>query len=145
MKQYKIALVIGRFQPFHPGHLFLIKQALEIADSVIIGIGSSNLSNTDNPYSVQEREEMIRAALKQAKLTKYITKIVPIPDLPDDIEWVEAAMRLTGPVDIVLGNNDWVNDQYKIKGIPTLHIPFYKRHIYEGKRIREIMRKSGKL
>lgn len=40
------ALIIGRFQPFHKGHLSVIKMVAEKSDSIIIGIGSAQLSHT---------------------------------------------------------------------------------------------------
>jgi len=40
------ALIIGRFQPFHLGHLLLIKEAAKEADIIVIGIGSSQESRT---------------------------------------------------------------------------------------------------
>ena len=58
----KKALFIGRFQPFHQGHLDAIKQISE--DEIIIGIGSSQYSKTDdNPYSFEERQKMIEKTL----------------------------------------------------------------------------------
>jgi len=54
-----IALFIGRFQPFHSGHLDAIKQISE--EEIIIGIGSSQYSKTEeNPYSFEERKKMIK-------------------------------------------------------------------------------------
>ena len=50
------ALFIGRFQPFHSGHVDAIKQISE--KEIIIGIGSSQYSGTDdNPYSFEERKK----------------------------------------------------------------------------------------
>jgi nicotinamide-nucleotide adenylyltransferase len=37
-------LLIGRFQPFHIGHLKAIEQATSENDEVIIGIGSAQYS-----------------------------------------------------------------------------------------------------
>jgi len=44
-KKSKIALFIGKFQPFHKGHLFALRQVLKKFDKVIIGIGSINVLN----------------------------------------------------------------------------------------------------
>ena len=54
------ALFIGRFQPFHKGHLKIIQQASETYDQILVGIGSSQYSHTvDNPFTAEERTEMI--------------------------------------------------------------------------------------
>ena len=61
-KQYDALVYIGRFQPFHLGHKSIIDRALELADRVIIVIGSSNSSrSTRNPFTHQDRVAMIRA------------------------------------------------------------------------------------
>lgn len=60
MKEYKHAIYIGRFQPFHNGHLQAIKSALEIAEEVILVIGSNKAScNIKNPLTYEERVAMI--------------------------------------------------------------------------------------
>jgi len=81
-------LFIGRFQPFHLGHLQDIKNALKDVDELVIGIGSSNEKHTKyNPFSVKERIEMIDLVLPANEISKYT--IFPIPDLHDDKKWVE--------------------------------------------------------
>lgn len=60
--KYDYAIVIGRFQPIHLGHVRLIKNALEMADEVIVCIGSANAPRTPrNPFSYEERQKLIRA------------------------------------------------------------------------------------
>lgn len=61
---YTAAVFIGRFQPFHLTHLDVVEAGLDIAEKVIIVIGSSNASSsTKNPFSASEREAMIRGCL----------------------------------------------------------------------------------
>jgi len=51
----KTGLIIGRFQPFHNGHLYAIKNALKKVDELVIAIGSSQYVNTeDNPFSFEK-------------------------------------------------------------------------------------------
>ena len=54
----RIALIVGRFQPFHKGHLFLIKKALEKANKTIIGIGSSNIIDENNPIDLRREKKL---------------------------------------------------------------------------------------
>jgi bifunctional NMN adenylyltransferase/nudix hydrolase len=64
MKSFEYCVFIGRFQPFHHGHYELLKDALSRAEKVLIVIGSYRKApDIDNPFSADEREEMIRAAL----------------------------------------------------------------------------------
>ena len=60
VKLEKRGLFLGRFQPFHLGHLDVIKQALKMVDELVIVIGSAQYSHTfENPFTDSEREEMI--------------------------------------------------------------------------------------
>ena len=55
-----IGFLIGRFQPFHLGHLEAIKFALSKVEYLHIGIGSSNKSHeARNPFTADERKQMI--------------------------------------------------------------------------------------
>lgn len=64
MREYEYAVFIGRFQPFHNGHLEIIREALKKAQNVIVAIGSSRAPRTiKNPWTFDERAEMILDAL----------------------------------------------------------------------------------
>ena len=68
----KRGLFIGRFQPFHLGHLQDIINALKEVDELVIGIGSSNEKHTKyNPFSVEERIEMIDLVLPNNNIRNY--------------------------------------------------------------------------
>lgn len=62
-RDYSCAVLIGRFQPFHNKHLELVEQGLEIADKVLILVGSAHAARTPkNPFTFEERRNMIWAA-----------------------------------------------------------------------------------
>ena len=62
--QMKKGLILGRFQPFHLGHLNVINEVIKEGLLPIIGIGSSQEGNTvNNPFTSKERIEMIRAIM----------------------------------------------------------------------------------
>ena len=71
MKKYKIALIVGRFQPFHNGHLFLFKKALSMADKIIFGIGSASIYDENNPLSYEQRKQMINTVVKKFLLLEW--------------------------------------------------------------------------
>ena len=57
----KKGLVLGRFQPFHLGHLNLIQTVLNDKKEPLICIGSAQYAHTkDNPFTVKERKDMIQ-------------------------------------------------------------------------------------
>lgn len=64
MKSFEYCVCIGRFQPFHHGHHELVKEALSHAENVLLIIGSANKApNIVNPWSAEQRQEMILSAL----------------------------------------------------------------------------------
>jgi bifunctional NMN adenylyltransferase/nudix hydrolase len=64
-KVYGLAVFIGRFQPFHLGHESIIKHGLEVADSVLVLVGSSDSPRCHrNPFLLWERSSMILDVFK---------------------------------------------------------------------------------
>jgi len=125
----KRGLFIGRFQPFHLGHLHIIKFALKEVKELIIGIGSSQKENTnDNPFTVKERIEMIDSALPANEISNYT--LYPIPDYPSDNKWTEEVETLIPNFDIVYMSDKntfgekWIErcfkENYMIKKIKAL-------------------------
>ena len=112
------ALFIGRFQPIHSCNLDAIKQISE--KEIIIGIGSSQYSGTDdNPYSFEERKEMIEQALTGLDLNY---KIIAVPDIHNAKNWVAHVEKIVGRFNIVYTGNDLVRrlfeeKKYKVKSI----------------------------
>lgn len=78
------ALFIGRFQPFHNGHLTVIKKILEHHQHIIIVIGSAQYSHEKhNPFTAQQRTQMIQTALKSEGITPDKFTIIPVKDTHD--------------------------------------------------------------
>lgn len=62
-KEFQLAVVIGRFQPFHNLHKQLIDHALGLADKVIVVLGSHRTApDIKNPFSAAQREAMIQTS-----------------------------------------------------------------------------------
>ena len=145
MKKYKVALFIGRFQPFHKGHLYSLEKCLEIAESVIVGVGSSQDSGTENnPWSYDVRKEMLGSALQGLPV-----QIVALPDLFDDTKWGQQILSLLEDhglekSEVVgVGNNDWTNRIFRNIGIDVYETGLFKRDELEGIRIRELMKQNN--
>lgn len=141
-KRYAIGLLIGRFQPLHLGHAYLIRKALEVCSQTIIGIGSSNIINQDNPWTYKKRRKMLEDFIEHEGLQDKIIKIFPIPDIPDDNAWFEDLIKRAGKFDILIGNNNWVNIIFKSHNYNVLTIEYYKRDELEGQRVRKLMREK---
>ena len=129
------ALFIGRFQPFHNGHLNIIKFASKQYKEIIIGIGSSQYSNKiDNPFSNDERKLMINKSLKSIGIGNY--KIVFIPDIHNPPKWVDHILSIISDFDVVLSNNDFTKKLFSDKGFIVKKTPLYEKERYSGKVIR---------
>ena len=87
---YKTAIYIGRFQPFHNGHLKTVQIALQKANQLIIAIGSSNRPRTiKNPWTELEREDQIKQVLHAEGIDlSKITFIHNRDYMYNDTHWV---------------------------------------------------------
>ena len=86
-----LAVLVGRFQPFHDAHLALLRRALAIAPRVVVVVGSAFQARTPkNPFTWTERAEMIRLALPQAERERVT--VVPMRDYYDEVRWVASVL-----------------------------------------------------
>lgn len=70
------ALLLGRYQLFHKGHMALVDKAIEECDNVLLFIGSSQEEGTiANPFSYALRKRMIQAIYQDKVMIK------PLADL----------------------------------------------------------------
>ena len=114
----KTGLYIGRFQPFHNGHLAVIKQALTSVDHLYIGIGSSNVSNDENPFTFEQRKEMIMTTLEAFTSQQRYT-ITAIPDFHNNERWMEFIAKSLPTPDVVFSGNPVVIGLFEAVGIPV--------------------------
>lgn len=102
----KRGIFIGRFQPFQLGHLCVVEQmeGAEDLDELIIGIGTSQVGHTAyNPFTSQEREEMIRRSLGDVEKPYHL---VEIPDINDFPRWIPHVESLTPKFHVVYVGED---------------------------------------
>lgn len=79
--KYKLALIIGRFQPFHIGHKEIVDAALKYSDRVLILVGSAQEHGTvQNPLSYTFRTQIIKTVYQnEIRDNKLI--IYPLADM----------------------------------------------------------------
>jgi len=70
----RYAMFIGRWQPFHNGHKYIIDQALAQGQSVCVAIRNTEISR-ENPYTIQQRMEMFRRVYGDEVM------VIAIPDI----------------------------------------------------------------
>lgn len=138
---YDSALLIGRFQPFHKGHLHAVHYVLERTQFLRLGIGSSDkFGEPDNPFTVQERHTMIIDSLP-AGTADRIT-IHHIPDLNHHIRWMDMIRDTLPPFDAIFTNDAVTARLYQERGIPVHPIPILERSLFSGTQIRHAIAAS---
>ena len=131
-------LLIGRFQPFHLGHLSAIQFALSKVDKLWIGLGSSNKPiEKDNPFTATERKKMILSSIDSSMKEKI--SIYFIPDVDNHIRWIEKIDTIVPSFDIVFSNDDLTKHLYAKRSTKISSIPFSNREILSGTRIRDLI------
>lgn len=143
------ALFIGRFQPFHLGHLSVIKKAIEENDRLFIGIGSSEANFlAANPFTCGERFQMIEAALDEAKIPREKYEIVTIRNIDNYALWVRHLELYIPPFERVYTGSDAVKYLFEEhnRNSKTAHeiISINKELKISGTAVREMMLKGGK-
>jgi nicotinamide-nucleotide adenylyltransferase len=131
-----IALFIGRFQPFHNGHLHFLQKISNQYNKIIIGIGSSQYCNTqENPFTYEERRQMIEKSLQKVGL--FNMKIVSIPDIHNPPRWVEHVLSIVSNFDVVLSNNSLTKKLFSEKGFTVKETILINRDKFAGKEVRK--------
>ena len=141
----KITLFIGRFQPLHHGHIYVIKETLKKYKIIKIGIGSSQLSHTINdPFTKEERKEFINAAFEKRGISPNRYEIYYIPDIFNAKKWVDHVISIVGEFNSVVSNSDWVRELFLKKGIKVeKKITIFKKK-YNGVNIRKLIIQENK-
>lgn len=133
-------LYVGRFQPFHLGHLESIKNVLKEANEAVIAIGSAQYSHyVTNPFTAGERIVMIRRALEEAEIDLTKVWVVPVPDVHLHMLWVAALEGYTPKFDVVYSNEPLTRRLFIEAGYKVKHIKFFDRKDYNSTLVREKM------
>jgi nicotinamide-nucleotide adenylyltransferase len=129
------ALLIGRFQPFHNGHMEVVKTIARECDRMIVGIGSAQLSHTfENPFTAGERHLMMSRAFHDEGLENFF--LVPIMDINRYAVWVAHVSSLVPPFQVVYTNNPLTRRLFEEAGYDTRYAPMFNREVYSGTEVR---------
>jgi nicotinamide-nucleotide adenylyltransferase len=137
-------VTIGRFQPFHNGHLFLIKQILEDCDEALVVVGSAQLNYTlANPFTAGERIFMIRRALGEGGLDISKIIIIPLVDEQSNARWFSMLSSMLPPFNVMYSGN------HLVVTLASSHLEvkspkFVRRKEYNGSHIRNRIMKEQK-
>ncbi len=137
----KKVLFVGRFQPFHLGHLSVLKEIDNRNDveEIIIGVGSAQYNGTkENPYTFEQRKIMIEKTLSGELKNKY--RIVAIPDVHSNDLWVDHVLNIVGELSDVYTGNELVKELFLAKKFQVKPVKIYKN--ITATKIRSLLRQG---
>ena len=131
-------LLIGRFQPFHLGHLDAVLFGLSRAENLFICIGSSNKSNEKkNPFSAEERREMIISSIEPSMTDRL--KIFDVPDVGDHEKWTFEIDKIVPNYDIIFSNDEFTKTLFEKREMNVVPVVLKDREKFSGTNVRELI------
>ena len=143
----KRGLMLGRFQPFHNGHVALARQILAECDELVIAVGSAQFNFIEkDPFTAGERVAMIHDALAEAGMDLAKCYIVPVPNDSNNARWLANIRSMVPEFDFLYSGNDYVKHLARAldSGIKIRQPKFAKKSEYNGSNIRSLMLSGGK-
>jgi nicotinamide-nucleotide adenylyltransferase len=138
-------LFIGRFQPFHKGHLGAVKFALARVDQLVIVVGSAQKSHEPkNPFTAGERIRMIKESLDFERVNVSKILIIPVPDIDVHSLWTRQVDMLVPKYEIVFANDPFTLILFRERGVKTIEAPMVNRSKMQATGIRRKMATGGK-
>lgn len=131
------ALMLGRFQPMHNGHMEVIREVLGMdgVEGLIVAVGSAQESHTpENPFTAGERFEMIEKASEDDGLDGLT--IVPVVDLNRYGLYVEYVTGLVPPFGAVVTHSPLTKRLFAEKGLRIIEPGLHDRPLYSSTEIR---------
>ena len=137
IRDMKVGILIGRFQPLHKGHVNAIEFARDNSERLFVIVGSAEKSNQErNPFSFEERKRMIGLALKGKKLQDNIS-IVPINDARNHTEWIKSIKNTIGEYNLIFTNDELTEKLFKEDGAEVLNVPLQDRNELSATEVRK--------
>ena len=131
---------MGRFQPFHLGHLDLVKQILDECDEVIIAVTSSQFNYLEkDPFTAGERMEMIHNSLKDASINLTRCFVVSLENQFNVAMWGSYLKSALPHFDKVYSGNDYVSMLLSDSGINVVKPVFLNVSQYNATKIRQMI------
>ena len=131
---------MGRFQPFHLGHLDLVKQILNQCDEVIIAITSSQFNYLEkDPFTAGERIEMIHNSLKESSVDLNKCYVISIENQFNVATWSSYLKSALPHFDKVYSGNEYVSMLLADSGITVVKPTFLDRKQFNATNIRSMI------
>ena len=131
-------IVLGRFQPFHKGHGYLVNSAFDLAgdNELVIAIGSAGKGwESNNPWTLEERTAMVKSWLNEQNRS---ATIIGINDINDPPNWVKHATEFHGE-GVLVTSDESTKKLYEESTFPVEYVDLSNRENYEGWRVRQTL------
>lgn len=131
--------MVARWKPVHAGHAAVLRGLVASRARVLIGIGSCNRYDADNPFTMAETAEMIRLVVGDA------VTIFDMPDYGNGPRWRAHLLDVLdglGPVDAFVTANPYVRDLMRERCEvvhPVTFVPPEERVRVDGTMVRAAM------
>ena len=138
-------IFVGRFQPFHLGHLHAILNITEKEKDVhklYIIIGSSRKSHTPkNPFTAGERMTMIHNTLEECAIERGNPDvfIVPIADAHEGTVWRQRVINHIPDFQVVFSSLGETSRLFREYGYEIREVKYHKRESLSGTNVRKLM------
>jgi len=145
LPQRKTALFVGRFQPFHLGHLDIVRKILQENDHLLIAIGSAEKNYVpENPLTAGERYLLIDETLKAEGIDPARYSIVPVRNINNYALWVDHMNLYLPPYEKIYTGSDIVKACYEGAGCKHEIVTVKRERPVSATEIREsIMQSDG--
>ncbi len=138
------ALLMGRFQPFHLGHLQVAGEILKEFSYLTVAVGSATFNYLEkSPFTAGERIWMIHEALVEDGLDMNRVYVTAYPNVENNAAWAGHLKSLLPPFDVAFTGNALPHILLKEAGIEVRRLQMIKRDLYSATEIRKRILKGG--
>ena len=125
------AAFIGRFQPFHLGHLNAIEQFKE-EHEIIVVIADGSSRTEDNPLTFEERKAIIENCVD--------LDVVTLENNESDDVWSDNLIEKTGADAVISRNERTIEAVEETSDLEILRQEFKNKDMYSGTEVRRRVR-----
>lgn len=138
--------MMGRFQPFHLGHMHLARHILDECDEAIIAVTSSQFNYLEkDPFTAGERIEMIHESIRDSDIDGSRCLIIPIENQFNVATWHSYLKATLPSFGRVYSGNDYVSMLLADSGVEVERPEFLDAAKYNATRIRSMIASGEKL
>jgi len=128
---------VARFRPPHLGHAAILAALARAAETVVVGVGSANRYDLDNPFTGEETSDLLAPLLPEGRAEVHL-----LPDLYDGPRWAAMVREAFGEIDLFVTANPYVRSllegAWRVEHPLALLAP-EERVAVEGKGVRRAM------